>query len=83
MEVNFAKNTVKKGDPGFQYDKRVKFDHKAEEALDNSWDESEDEDAGVEIVPAAGRNLSKPKGIGLQLNDKSDAEDSDDGANDN
>ena len=44
MDVDFAKNTVKKGDAGFQYDKRVNFSHKAEEALDNSWDESEDED---------------------------------------
>ena len=43
MDVQFQKNTIKKGDPGFQYDKRVSFNYNAEEAEDNSWDESEDE----------------------------------------
>jgi len=52
MEVGFQKNAVKKGDAGFEYDKRVNFKYKADEALDNSWDESDDsEDQGVEIVP--------------------------------
>ena len=62
MDVQFQKNTIKKGDPGFQYDKRVSFNYNAEEAEDNSWDESEDE--GVEIV-AASQNRSKPRGLGL------------------
>ena len=42
MEVKFQKNNIKKGDPGFQYDKRVDFKYNAEEAEDNSWDESDD-----------------------------------------
>ena len=66
MEVNFQKNNVKKGDPGFQYDKRVDFKYNADEAEENSWDESEDEsDDGVEIVAASRGVKSKPKGLGL------------------
>ena len=42
MEVKFQKNNIKKGDPGFQYDKRVDFKYNAEDAEDNSWDESDD-----------------------------------------
>ena len=65
MEVGFAKNAVKKGDPGFQYDKRVDFKYNAEEAADDGWDDSDDSDEeGVEIV-AQSRVLSKPKGVGL------------------
>lgn len=48
MEVNFQKNNIKKGDPGFQYDKRVDFKYNAAQAEDDSWDESEDQsDDGV------------------------------------
>ena len=67
MEVSFQKNAIKKGDAGFEYDKRVDFKYQADSALDNSWDESDDsEDEGVEVVAAsAKRNLSKPKGVGL------------------
>ena len=67
MDVGFEKNAVKKGDAGFQYDKRVNFKYKAEEALDNSWDEDEDEsddDDGVEVI-ASSAVKSKPKGVGL------------------
>ena len=65
MEVGFQKNALKKGDPGFEYDKRVNFKYNADEALDNSWDESDEEsDDGVEIV-ASSRVKSKPKGVGL------------------
>lgn len=64
MEIKFQKNTVKKGDPGFEYDKRVKFNYNAEEAAENSWDESDESDEGVEIV-AASQVRSKPKGAGL------------------
>ena len=49
MEVEFNKKVLKKGDDGFEYDKRVDFKYNAEEAADDSWDESEDEE-GVEIV---------------------------------
>ena len=67
MEVKFQQNAVKKGDPGFQYDKRVKFERNVEEAAEDSWDESDDEsdEQGVEIVAANKRVMSKPKGIGL------------------
>ena len=65
MEVGFQKNAVKKGDPGFQYDKRVNFNYNSNVAADNSWDESEDEeDEGVEIV-ASSQVKSKPRGLGL------------------
>ncbi len=66
MENDFQKNAVKKGDAGFEYDKRVDFKYNAEDAASNSWDESDDsQDQGVEIVAANKRNLSKPKGVGL------------------
>ena len=66
MDVGFEKNAIKKGDAGFQYDKRVNFKYKAEEALDNSWDEDDEEsdDDGVEVV-ASSQVKSKPKGVGL------------------
>ena len=65
MEVMFQKNAVKKGDPGFQYDKRIDFKYTAEEVADNSWDESDDSgEEGVEVV-AASRVYSKPKGVGI------------------
>ena len=54
MEVGFLKNAVKKGDPGFEYDKRVDFNYNKNQAVDNSWDESDDEeDEGVEIVASS------------------------------
>ena len=54
MEVGFQKNAIKKGDPGFQYDKRINFKYNAEEAADNSWDDSDDDDdEGVEIVASS------------------------------
>ena len=54
MEVGFLKNAVKKGDPGFEYDKRVNFNYNKNVAVDNSWDESDDEeDEGVEIVASS------------------------------
>lgn len=66
MEVKFKKNNVKKGDPGFKYDKRVNYEYKPEEAEENSWDESEDEsDDGVEIIAASKAVKTKPKGLGL------------------
>lgn len=43
MEQKFAVNQLKPGDPGFQYDKRVKFDFDEEELEENSWDEDEEE----------------------------------------
>ena len=65
MEVMFQKNAVKKGDPGFQYDKRIDFKYTAEEVADNSWDESDDSgEEGVEVV-AASRVYSKPKGVSI------------------
>jgi len=43
----------------------VNYKYNAEEAADNSWDESDDsEDDGVEIV-ASSQVKSKPKGVGL------------------
>ena len=68
MEVNFQKNNIKKGDPGFQYDKRVNFKYNADEAEDNSWDESDDQsDDGVIAASSkpSGAIKSKPKGLGL------------------
>ena len=40
MDVKFQQNAVKKGDPGFVYDKRVTFKIDTENAESNSWDES-------------------------------------------
>lgn len=66
MEVGFSANAVKKGDPGFKYDKRVNFKYNAEQAAENSWDDSEDEEEEEEEeVVAASRVLTKPKGLGL------------------
>ena len=54
MEVGFQKNAVKKGDPGFEYDKRINYNYNSNAAADNSWDESDDEeDEGVEIVASS------------------------------
>ena len=41
MEVKFQQNTVKKGDPGFMYDKRVDFKYNAAEAVEDSWDDED------------------------------------------
>ena len=43
MDKKFAANQLKPGDPGFKYDVRVKYDYNADEALDNSWDEDDEE----------------------------------------
>lgn len=44
MDKGYAKNILKKGDPGFEYDKRVDFSKsgKMDELAENSWDEGED-----------------------------------------
>ena len=68
MEVNFQKNNVKKGDPGFQYDKRVDFKYNAANAAaDDSWDESEDksDDGVIATSNPVAAVKSKPRGIGL------------------
>ena len=59
---------MKKGDPGFQYDKRVDFKYNAADAAEDSWDESDDKsDDGVIAAsnPVAAGAKSKPRGIGL------------------
>ena len=70
MEEGFTKNAIKKGDPGFQYDKRVDFKTRGNvvgPSADDSWDESDDEeDEGIEIV-ASSQVKSKPRGIGLAM----------------
>lgn len=43
MEENFLKNQLKPGEPGFQYDKRVKFDYDEDELEENSWDQDDEE----------------------------------------
>lgn len=43
MEKKFLQNVLRPGDPGFQYDKRVKYEYDANEAEDNSWDEDDEE----------------------------------------
>lgn len=43
MEVEFNKKVLRKGDEGFEYDKRVDFKYNADAAQDDSWDESDDE----------------------------------------
>lgn len=42
MDEAFEKKQLKPGDPGFQYDKRVKFDYDEDELEENSWDEDEE-----------------------------------------
>lgn len=42
MEVDFKKNALKPGDPGFEYDKRVDFKPSAVAAAD--WDEESGEE---------------------------------------
>jgi hypothetical protein len=39
MDLNFHKNQLKPGDPGFQYDKRIDFTKKTSQQKDTSWDE--------------------------------------------
>ena len=43
MDQNFSKNQLKPGDPGFVYDKRVEFTKKANDKVDESWDEGVDD----------------------------------------
>ena len=43
MDVKFMKNSVRPGDPGYKYDVRVKHEYNADDALDNSWDEDDEE----------------------------------------
>ena len=44
MDENFVQNQLKPGDPGYQYDKRVKFDYDHDELEQNSWDEDEEDE---------------------------------------
>lgn len=39
MDKEFNKNILKKGDQGFEYDKRVDFKKDDTELVDDSWDE--------------------------------------------
>jgi hypothetical protein len=39
MDKGFSANSVKKGDEGFEYDKRVDFTAKADALVEDSWDE--------------------------------------------
>ena len=41
MDKQYSKNILRKGDPGFEYDKRVEFKAPAEAQSDNSWDDDE------------------------------------------
>ena len=43
MDEKFNKNSLKPGDPGFVYDKRVDFTKKGSQAADASWDEDVDD----------------------------------------
>ena len=61
MELDFNKKVLRKGDDGFEYDKRVDFKYNADAAGDDSWDQSDDEE-GVEIVvPRRGAQQSLPE----------------------
>lgn len=42
MDKLYEKNSVKPGDPGFEYDKRKQFSMPINEGLDNSWEEEEE-----------------------------------------
>ena len=43
MDKGYAKNILKKGDPGFEYDKRVEFKPPTGAVdADNSWDEGDE-----------------------------------------
>jgi hypothetical protein len=45
MEVDYTKNAVRPGDPGFEYDKRIDFSKKTAAANEaDSWDEDDDKD---------------------------------------
>ena len=46
MDTDFVKNRLRPGDPGFKYDSRKEFSYNADEADDNSWDESDEEIVG-------------------------------------
>jgi hypothetical protein len=48
MDEDFSKKQLKPGDPGFEYDKRVKFDYADDELEDNSWDEADNDDEEID-----------------------------------
>lgn len=54
MTVEFSKNQVKPGDPGYRYDVSVEFGAPTQ---DNDWDE-EDEEAEAAASAAAGEGVS-------------------------
>ena len=39
---------MKPGDPGYEYDKRIKFDYADDDLEDNSWDEAENDDEEID-----------------------------------
>jgi hypothetical protein len=49
MDKGFSANAVKKGDEGFEYDKRIDFSKNTANLVEDSWDEDmEDDDNGNE-----------------------------------
>jgi hypothetical protein len=44
MDLNFHKNQIKLGDPGFVYDKQVDFSN--DKKVESGWDEGEGEGKG-------------------------------------
>lgn len=42
MDKGFANNALKKGDEGFEYDKRIDFSKNASSLVEDSWDEDDD-----------------------------------------
>ena len=46
MEKGFSANAVKKGDSGFEYDKRIDFSKNASSLVEDSWDEDMEGDDG-------------------------------------
>lgn len=42
MDKGFSKNALKKGDEGFEYDKRIDFSKNASSLVEDSWDEDDD-----------------------------------------
>lgn len=43
MEIEFQKNNLKPGDPGFVYDKQVDFSKKGGQKIDDGWDDDDDD----------------------------------------
>lgn len=68
MDTDFVKNRLRPGDPGFKYDSRKEFSYNADEADDNSWDES-DEEVGNDVKGARGKGKDQMEadfsGVGL------------------